>query len=134
MKYRRITYTYAFSTRVKKKIFNIEGVEKLFILELENLYVQEKDINILDVKCNSCYVILQVELPNTVCPSKFIHSLMSHTSTSLRGAFPQLAKIPSLWEKDFLIDTNKTITNEFIQYFLDYKKINEKEQLSYEHI
>ena len=116
-----INYHFVFCPRYRRKIFNIDGVEKRF-KELTIMECQKYRIEILAMECHIDHVHMFVSaLPQLSIPEimKYIKGATSH---QLRNEFVELKNMPSLWTRSYFVSTAGNISSETIKWYVDTQK------------
>jgi putative transposase len=106
----RITYHFVWEPMRSKPCLIGTIAERLQAL------IQEKANG---VACEPCAVVilpdrvyLAVAAPPTLAPHHIICQVKAHTSRVLRGEFPELTRIPTLWTRAYLVMAGDAITIE----------------------
>lgn len=116
-----INYHFVFCPRYRRKIFNINGVEKRF-KELTIMECQKYGIEILAMECHIDHVHMFISvLPQLSIPEimKYIKGATSH---KLRNEFVELQNMPSLWTRSYFVSTAGNVSSETIKWYVDTQK------------
>ena len=116
-----INYHFVFCPRYRRKIFNIPGVEDRF-KDLTSAECERLGIKILAMECHIDHAHLFLSCLPTMSPSDIMHQVKGATSYALREEFPQLAKMQSLWTRNFFVSTAGNVSSATIKWYVDTQK------------
>lgn len=114
-------YHIAFSTRYRRKIFLIDGLEAFF-QRLVQIRCKELNVEILELLCKEDIVILSLNCPPEISPAAITGTLKNTTSKILRNQFNALSKMPSLWTNNYLAATRELTGEEIMKFASAQKK------------
>ncbi|MDO4197871.1 MAG: IS200/IS605 family transposase [Erysipelotrichaceae bacterium] len=116
-----INYHFVFCPRYRRKIFNIEGLERRF-RELTVNECNRCGIEILDLECHADHVHIYVStLPDISIP-QIMRIIKDASSFVLREEFVELGAMPSLWTRNYLVSTENTLNPETIEWYVNTQK------------
>lgn len=116
-----INYHIVFCPRYRRKIFNIEGVEKRF-KELVAEECKRQDIDIIAIECDTDHAhIFLSAWPQQSIPW-IVKQIKGATSWRLREEFKELSNMPNLWTRSYFISTAGNVSNETIRRYVEQQK------------
>lgn len=116
-----INYHLVFCPRYRRKIFNIDGVEKRF-KELTISECQKNDIDILAMECHIDHVHMFVSVYPQQSIPEIVKIIKGATSHKLREEFPKLKKMPTLWTRSYFVSTAGNVSSETIEWYVNTQK------------
>lgn len=114
-------YHAAFTTRYRRKVFLIDGLEEEF-RRLVQIRCKELNVEILNLFCHEDYVSVSLECPPEISPAVIIGTIKNTTSKILRDEFAALSKMPSLWTNNYLVSTRALSQEEILEFVTSQKK------------
>jgi len=81
--------------------------------------VDELEINVLELAINPDHVHLLISAYPTIPVHKIMNRIKSGSSNILRGEFPELLKLPSLWTHSYHVSTIGTVSKETIEKYIE---------------
>ena len=69
------------------------------------------------------HVHMFASLDYRVSPSMFIRKVKGRSSNILRGKFPHLLKVPTLWSRSYFISSIGTISEDTIKQYIEHQWI-----------
>ena len=78
----------------------------------------ELDLEILGLAINPDHVHLQVAATPELAPSQIVYRLKAATAGALRSEFPDLRKLPSMWNGSYLVSSDKELAREDIDRYV----------------
>ena len=116
-----INYHIVFCPRYRRKIFNIEGVEKRF-KELVVDECKKQNIDIIAIECDTDHVhIFLSAWPQQSVPW-IVKQIKGATSKKLREEFPKLSNMPNLWTRSYFVSTAGVVSSETIRKYVEQQK------------
>ena len=116
-----INYHIVFCPRYRRKIFNIEGVEKRF-KELVVDECKKQNIDIIAIECDTDHVhIFLSAWPQQSVPW-IVKQIKGATSKKLREEFPKLSNMPNLWTRSYFVSTASVVSSETIRKYVEQQK------------
>ena len=116
-----INYHIVFCPRYRRKIFNIDGVEKRF-KELVAEECKRQDIDIIAIECDTDHAhIFLSAWPQQSIPW-IVKQIKGATSWRLREEFKELSNMPNLWTRSYFISTAGNVSNETIRRYVEQQK------------
>jgi putative transposase len=88
---------------------------------LESLLRQtavELDLDILGLTIDPDHVHLQVAATPELAPSQIVYRFKLATAAALRSEFPDLKKLPSMWNGSYLVSSDKELASEDIDRYV----------------
>jgi putative transposase len=127
-KYRRtkttvsmLNYHFVFCPRYRRKIFKIQGVEDRF-KEITTDRCNELGIEIVAMECHINHAHLFLNALPSIAPSDIMHRIKGASSAIIRKEFPQLAKMPSLWTRNYFVSNAGNTSSETVKKYVDEQK------------
>ncbi|GEM_PF-129478 len=113
----RIRYHLVWVTKRGKPVL-IDGVgERLH--EIIDGVAADNDWRLLHLTVRENYVRLLLEATPRRAPYQIIHAFKSRSSRKLRGEFPHLLKLPSLWTRAYYVATADGVCEETIRRYVE---------------
>lgn len=78
----------------------------------------ELDLEILGLAINPDHVHLQVAATPELAPSQIVYRLKAASAAALRSEFPDLRKLPSMWNGSYLVSSDKDLAREDIDRYV----------------
>lgn len=116
-----INYHFIFCPKYRRKIFQIPGVEKRF-KELTQQACQKLQIEVLVMECHIDHAHLFLKCWPKQSPAEIMKEIKGASSHVLRDEFPQLKGMSSLWTRSYFVSTEKTISNDTIEWYVKTQK------------
>ena len=116
-----IHYHFVFCPKYRRKIFLINDVEDTFKQIIID-ECQKHNIEILAIECHKDHVHLFLKCLPTHSPSNVMNWIKGKSSKLLRGTFPQLKKLPSLWTISYFVSTARNVSSSTIKNYIDTQK------------
>ena len=91
----------------------VERTEEL-LKELLRQSAEEMDLEIIGLAIQPDHVHLQVLATPELAPSQIVYRFKLATAAALRSAFPELKKLPSMWNGSYLVSSDKELAQEDI--------------------
>jgi putative transposase len=82
--------------------------------ELLKQSAAEMDLEILGLAISPDHVHLQVLATPELAPSQIVYRFKLATAAALRSEFPELKKLPSMWNGSYLVSSDKELAQEDI--------------------
>jgi putative transposase len=86
--------------------------------ELLRLAAEELDLEIVGLAVYPDHVHLQVMATPELAPSQIVYRLKAATASALRSEFPELKKLPSMWNGSYLVSSDKELPREDIDRYV----------------
>jgi REP-associated tyrosine transposase len=99
----------------------VGAVEK----DLRNLIaVEAKGLNceIVALEIMPDHIHLFLNCPPSLAPNKIMHQIKGSTSRWLRGKYPHLARMDSLWTRSYFCSTAGNVSSATIQRYIQSQK------------
>lgn len=93
----------------------------LVLVRLEELLRQaaeELDLEILGLSVYPDHVHLQIAATPELAPSQIVYRFKVATASALRFEFPELKKLPSMWNGSYLVSSDKELAQEDIDKYV----------------
>ena len=116
-----IHYHFVFCPRYRRKIFNINGLEKRF-KELTSAICKEHGIEILAMECHVDHVHIFVNVLPTMSIPEIMRYIKGASSATLRREFHELSAMPNLWTRSYFVSTAGNVSSETIKWYVDTQK------------
>lgn len=116
-----IKYHIVFCPRYRRKIFNIDGLEKRF-KELTILECKNNGIDLYKMECCTDYVYMYISVYPQQSIPEVVKQIKGATSHKLREEFPQLSAMPSLWTRNFFVSTDNELSLNTIEWYVSMQK------------
>jgi putative transposase len=78
----------------------------------------ELDLEILGLAIDPDHVHLQVAATPELAPSQIVYRLKAASAGALRSEFPDLRKLPSMWNGSYLVSSDKDLAREDIDRYV----------------
>lgn len=118
----KIHLHFVFCPRYRRKVFSaIDGFEARFI-ELARQICEQKRYEILDLECGEDYVHIYLGIGPDDRPSDAVRDVKLYTSRTLLQEYSDVIKTNSLWTMDFMVSSDKVLTDAAIQRFVATQK------------
>ena len=88
------------------------------LAELLRLSAAEMDLEILGLSIYPDHVHLQVLATPELAPSQVVYRFKLATAAALRSEFPELKKLPSMWNGSYLVSSDKELAQEDIDKYV----------------
>ena len=116
-----INYHFVFCPRYRRKIFLNTKVEERF-KELVQEICGEMDVAIVAMECDKDHVHLFLNTLPTLSSADTMAKIKGVTSKRLRGEFPHLQHLPSLWTRSYFVSTAGNVSTETIKQYVENQK------------
>lgn len=116
-----IHYVIVFCPRYRRKIFEIAGVEEMFI-SLLNEECFKLNISVNEMKIWPDAVLISVNSPPTLAPATIAQKIKNYTGTKIISTFTELNKMPNLWTRNCFFSTDKVIPDTIIKEYIATQK------------
>lgn len=127
-KYRRnninvslINYHFVFCPRYRRKIFLNPDVEERF-KKLVQEVCNEINISVITMECDEDHVHLFLNTSPTLSPADIMAKIKGVTSKKLRGEFPHLQHLASLWTRSYFVSTAGNVSSQTIKNYVEQQK------------
>ncbi|MBR7084542.1 MAG: hypothetical protein IKI37_05140 [Oscillospiraceae bacterium] len=111
------TYTLAFATRLKRRIFNAGGIRN----ETETMFrdiLKQKNIDVISMEFSDYGIVITAKgFASEEDAAKTAKELRIRTSKPLRYQYYELGKMPSLWTENVFIKNSRADNNEISAYY-----------------
>src|SRR3954447_2532953 len=88
------------------------------ITELLRQSAAEMDLEIIGLGVHPDHVHLQVLATPELAPSQIVYRFKVATAAALRSEFPELKKLPSMWNGSYLVSSDKELAQEDIDKYV----------------
>ena len=78
----------------------------------------EIDVEIISISVQPTYLHLQVAATPDLAPTQIVYRLKSATAATLRGEFPELKRMPSMWNGTYLVSSERNLSSDDIQVYV----------------
>ncbi len=78
----------------------------------------ELDLEIMRIKIDPDHVHLQVAATPELAPSQIVYRFKVATAAVLRSEYPELKKLPSMWNGSYLVSSDKELAEEDIDKYV----------------
>ncbi|MGF9874542.1 IS200/IS605 family transposase [Bacillus tropicus] len=116
-----INYHFVFCPRYRRKIFLNTKVEERFI-ELVQEICGEMDVAIVAMECDKDHIHLFLNTLPTLSPADTMAKIKGVTSKRLKGEFPHLQHLSSLWTRSYFVSTAGNVSTETIKQYVENQK------------
>ena len=118
----KISYHLVWCTKRRKAVLVSEIEQRL--KGLFSNFAKTKGVDILTLEIYPDYVHLYVSANSRVAPHNLVLGFKKSAYRPLRSEFPELKKIPSLWTENYLVTTDKRISQRrMIEFIKSESKI-----------
>lgn len=94
------------------------GVAAARLEETLRAAAAELDLEILDLAIQATHVHLQVAATPDLSPTQIVYRLKGSTAAILRAEFPELKRMPSMWNGTYLVSSDRNLSMEDIQQYV----------------
>lgn len=116
-----IKYHFVFCPRYRRRIFKYDGVTERF-KEMVREVCEKEGMELFSIECGEDYAHIHLSgLPN-LSPYTIMRLIRTYTNTKIREEFEFLSKMPSVWTKDFLVETGETLDKGILEYYVETQK------------
>lgn len=116
-----IKYHIVFCTRYRKIIFNDKVFEEKF-KEVIYQVAEENNLKILKLECIREHVYIYLISDPKFSPNEIFKIFKVSTTSMIRKEFDHLSKSYSVFTKNYLVSTEKNMTDEEINEFINSQK------------
>ena len=88
------------------------------LTELLKQSAAEMDLEILGLTVYPDHAHLQVLATPELAPSQIVYRFKQATAAALRSEFPELKKLPSMWNGSYLVSSDKELAREDIDKYV----------------
>lgn len=116
-----INYHFVFCPRYRRKIFLDSKVEQKF-KEIVYEVCESLKIKILALECDKDHAHMFLNSPPNLSPANIMARIKGVTSKKMRGEFPHLQHLPSLWTRSYFVSTAGNVSSETIKRYVENQK------------
>ncbi len=116
-----IKYHIVFCPRYRRKIFDVDGLEKRF-KELTMQECKSNGIDIYKIECCTDYVYMYISVYPQQSIPEVVKLIKGATSHKLREEFPELSAMPSLWTRNYFVSTDDELRLNTIEWYVNMQK------------
>ena len=123
-----IRYHFLWATRRRRPFLNgpiLSRATKLLAEAAETLGVR-----IVEVGAGADYLVVTTDATTDLAPAMIVSRLKRHSASGLRRQFPELARSPSIWTRQYLATTRDELSQERIERFVLAQPRNERRRIS----
>jgi putative transposase len=123
-----IRYHFLWATRRRRPFLNgpiLSRATKLLAEAAETLGVR-----IVEVGAGDDYLVVTTDATTDLAPAMIVSRLKRHSASGLRRQFPELARSPSIWTRQYLATTRDELSQERIERFVRAQPRNERRRIS----
>jgi len=123
-----IRYHFLWATRRRRPFLNgpiLSRATKLLAEAAETLGVR-----IVEVGAGADYLVVTTDATTDLAPAMIVSRLKRHSASGLRRQFPELARSPSIWTRQYLATTRDELSQERIERFVRAQPRNERRRIS----
>jgi putative transposase len=95
------------------------GAAEERLKELLKATAAEMDLEVLGLKIHPDHVHLQVAATPELAPSQLVYRFKLATASVLRAEFPELKKLPSMWNGSYMVSSDKELAEEDIVRYVE---------------
>jgi len=116
-----INYHFVFCPRYRRKIFLRSDIEERFKQSVQEI-CEELDIVIVALECDKDHTHMFLNALPTFSPADIMAKIKGVTSKKLRGEFPHLRHLSSLWTRSYFVSTAGNVSSETIKRYVEQQK------------
>ena len=116
-----INYHFIFCPRYRRKIFDIQNVEKRYKEVVKDI-CDELEINIIAIECDRDHTHMFLNCLPTLSPASIMQKIKGRSSKIIREEFKELSKMPSLWTRSYFVSTAGEVSSETIKKYVEEQK------------
>lgn len=87
-------------------------------------------VHIVEVGAGSDYLVVTVDSTTDLAPAMIVSRLKRHSASGMRRQFPELARLPSIWTRQYLATTRDELTQERVERFVRAQPRNERRRIT----
>jgi len=76
------------------------------------------------------YLVVTVDATADLSPAMIVSRLKRHSASGLRRQFPELARLPSIWTRQYLVTTRDELAADRIARFVQAQPRNERRRIA----
>lgn len=104
---------------VRRRRSALVGQVAMRLEEVLRHTASELDLEILRVRIHPDHVHLQVAATPELAPSQLVYRFKVATAAVLRSDFPELRKLPSMWNGSYLVSSDQELAEEDIDKYVE---------------
>lgn len=116
-----INYHFVFCPRYRRKIFNIDGVEKRF-KELVEEKCRQDGIEVIAMECDKDHAHLFLACSPIQSPAWVMKEIKGYTGRTLRKEIKKLSRMQNLWTRSYFVSTAGEVSSETIKRYVETQK------------
>lgn len=89
--------------------------------QVVNKIAKELEIQIIYIECQVDYAYLFLDCPPTISPSEIMQKIKRETGRALRETCKELASMPNVWTRNYLVSTRSIDSKCINEYVLNQK-------------
>ena len=123
-----IRYHFLWATRRRRPFLNgpiLSRATKLLAEAAETLGVR-----IVEVGAGADYLVVTTDATTDLAPAMIVSRLKRHSASGLRRQFPELARSPSIWTRQYLATTRDELSPERVAQFVRAQPRNERRRIT----
>lgn len=87
-------------------------------------------VRVARVGAGTDYLVVTVDSTTDLSPAMIVSRLKRHSASGLRRQFPELARLPSIWTRHYLVTTRDELAQERISRFVQAQPRNEHRRIA----
>jgi putative transposase len=123
-----IRYHFVWATRRRRPFLNEPILSRA--TELLNEAADTLGVRITEVGAGVDYLVVTTDATTDLAPAMIVSRLKRHSASGLRRQFPELARLPSIWTRQYLATTRDELSPERIARFVRAQPRNERRRIT----
>ena len=112
----QLRYQFVWTVRRRRSVL-IDGIAARLEARIREI-AAELDLEIIALAVEPSYVHLQVAATPDLSPTQIVYRLKSATAATLRGEYPQLMRLPSMWNGTYLVSSERYLSDNDINEYV----------------
>ncbi len=87
-------------------------------------------VRVVEVGAGTDYLVVTVDATTDLAPAMIVSRLKRHSASGLRRQFPDLARLPSIWTRQYLATTRDELNQDRVERFVRAQPRNERRRIT----
>ncbi len=123
-----IRYHFVWVTRRRRQF--LIGPILSRVVELLTEAADTLGVRVVEVGSGTDYLVVTVDSTTDLAPAMIVSRLKRHSASGLRRQFPDLARLPSIWTRQYLATTRDELSQGRVERFVRAQPRNERRRIS----
>jgi REP-associated tyrosine transposase len=123
-----IRYHFVWVTRRRRQF--LIGPILSRVVELLTEAADTLGVRVVEVGSGTDYLVVTVDSTTDLAPAMIVSRLKRHSASGLRRQFPDLARLPSIWTRQYLATTRDELNQDRVERFVRAQPRNERRRIS----